>query len=126
MNQLLNLNWWVEIPIDFEHKKWLLLSYLQKQDESFYNHQFSPWLLHSEKLLSDMKSSKDVIITSKELLTKKELVIKDNHLFWHKKTPTPMEEIDVFLEILMYSIPIFENKLEFGVRLWKDNPTLLW
>ena len=124
--QLLSLNWWVDTPIDFEHKKWLLLSYLQKQDEAFYNREFSPWLLHSEKLIGDMMSSKDIIITTREILTKKEIVIRNNQIFWEKRTPTSIEEVDVFLEILMYSIPLLENKLDFGKRLWKDDPTLLW
>jgi hypothetical protein len=124
--KLLNLDWWVESPIDFEHKKWIFLAYLRDQDNSFYDRKFNPYLMHSQRMVDDMKESQSIILNAKDLLTKEELVIKNNRIFWERKNPQTLKEMDVFLDILFYSIPLLENKLDFGWQMWKDNPTLLW
>lgn len=124
--KLLNLDWWVESPIDFEYKKWIFLAYLRDQDNSFYDRKFNPYLMHSQRMVDDMKESQSIILNAKDLLTKEELVIKNNRIFWERKNPQTLKEMDVFLDILFYSIPLLENKLDFGWQMWKDNPTLLW
>ena len=35
MEDLITLKWYTESPIDFEHKQYVLLSYLKKVDDSF-------------------------------------------------------------------------------------------
>jgi hypothetical protein len=116
----------MEPPIDFEHKKWLLLDYLQKQDNDFYNHIFSPWLLHSEKLVNSMILSYESIIYSQDKLTKKELSMENRNLFWKLSTPELPEYMNTYMEILKYSIPLMQDKISFGRKLWNDNPTPLW
>lgn len=124
--KLLRLDWWMEPPIDFEHKKWLLLDYLQKQDNDFYNHIFSPCLLHSENLLNSMILSYESISKSREELTKKELSIEGRYMFWELSTPELPEYMNTYMEILKYSIPLIQNKIYFGRKLWEENKTILW
>lgn len=116
----------MEPPIDFEHKKWLLLDYLQKQDNDFYNHIFSPCLLHSENLLNSMILSYESISKSREELTKKELSIEGRYMFWELSTPELPEYMNTYMEILKYSIPLIQNKIYFGRKLWEENKTILW
>ena len=124
--KLLRFDWWMEPPIDFEHKKWLLLDYLQKQDNDFYNHIFSPWLLHSEKLLNNMILSYESISKSRKELTKKEIDISNTTLFFKISTPEFPEYINTYVEILKYSIPLLQNKIYFGRKLWEDIQSPLW
>ena len=124
--KLLRFDWWMEPPIDFEHKKWLLLDYLQKQDKNFYNHIFSPCLLHSENLLNSMILSYESISKSREELTKKELSMENRNMFWELSTPELPEYINTYMEILKYSIPLIQNKIYFGRKLWEENKTILW
>ena len=124
--KLLGFDWWMEPPIDFEHKKWLLLDYLQKQDNDFYNQIFSPWLLHSEKLVNNMILSYESITYSQEKLTKKELSMENKNIFWKLTTPELPEYMNTYVEILKYSIPLLQNKIYFGRKLWNDNPSPLW
>ncbi len=124
--KLLRFDWWMEPPIDFEHKKWLLLDYLQKQDNDFYNQIFSPWLLHSEKLVNNMILSYESIIYSQDKLTKKELSMENRNLFWKLYTPELPEYMNTYMEILKYSIPLIQDKISFGRKLWDDNPSPLW
>ncbi len=124
--KLLRFDWWMEPPIDFEHKKWLLLEYLQKQDNDFYNQIFSPWLLHSEKLVNSMILSYESIIYSQDKLTKKELSMENRNLFWKLYTPELPEYMNTYMEILKYSIPLIQDKISFGRKLWDDNPSPLW
>ena len=56
---MLKFDWFAEAPIDFEHKNYVLLSYLKEIDESYSYHKLSPYLLYTEKLVQDMKLFKD-------------------------------------------------------------------
>ena len=122
---LLEINWWLNDPVDFEHKKWIFLAYLKKLDEAFYINKFSPFLLHSEMILSDMSDVKDKIITTTSDLTSKNIVFDGNYAYYEIDKPK-LGEIETYLNILNYSIPLLRKKLDFGWELWKDNPTLLY
>lgn len=122
---LLEINWWYKNPIDFEHKKWTLMAYLKKMDESFYDKKFSPLLLHSETLLSDMILSKERIVDFTEDLTEKVIIFDNNYIYNEIKKPE-MGELRTYLNILDYSIPLLGNKIDFGWELWKDNPSILF
>jgi len=55
MEKLLPLTWYIESPIDFEHKSYVLYSYLQEVDNDFFNKKIlSPHLLHLEKLIDEL------------------------------------------------------------------------
>jgi hypothetical protein len=123
--KLLEINWWMESPVDFEHKKWKLLAYLKNLDEAFYNGEFSPWLLHSEKMLGDMRFSKDVIIETNTILTKRKLIFTETSVYYENERPS-IKELDIYVDILNYSIPLLDNKVDFGRKLWEDNKNFLY
>jgi hypothetical protein len=123
--KLLEINWWMESPVDFEHKKWKLLAYLKNLDEAFYNGEFSPWLLHSEKMLGDMRFSKDVIIETNTILTKRKLIFTETSVYYENERPS-IRELDIYVDILNYSIPLLDNKVDFGRKLWEDNKNFLY
>ena len=52
---MLGLNWFISDPIDFEHKNYLLLSYVSEVEESYSRKELSPYLLWTEKLVSELK-----------------------------------------------------------------------
>lgn len=122
---LLEINWWYKSPVDFEHKKWTLMAYLKRMDESFYERKFSPWLLHSEKLLLDMIHSKEKILEFTDDLTNNVIVFDGNYIYNEIEKPK-MGELGTYLDILNYSIPLLGHKIDFGWELWKDNPSLLF
>jgi|14BtaG_2_1085337.scaffolds.fasta_scaffold16472_2 hypothetical protein len=122
---LLEINWWMKAPIDFEHKKWKFLAYLKRLDEAFYDGKFSPWLLHSEKMVEDMKHSKSIIIETNKILTNKKLVFIEDKVYYETEKPNN-EDINVYVDILDYSIPLLDNKVEFGKRLWEDDKKFLY
>ena len=113
----LKLNWWMLPPVDFEHKKWLLFAYLKKQKSSFDKQIYSPWLLHSEKLINNMKIS---------FTDLKKINIKFDSTFNDLKNEEFYENVKTYKEILEFSIPLLEDDLNYGWKLWVDNPTLLF
>ena len=52
---MLSVNWYIEHPLDFEYKNYILLDYIQSLDESYKLLQLSPYLLWTEKLLLELK-----------------------------------------------------------------------
>jgi hypothetical protein len=124
--ELLEFSWWWKSPIDFEHKKWKLYAYFSRMDKAFMEHNFSPWLLHSEKILDDMIASRDHMKSVQKMLERRVLVYNFGALYWKMEKPPQMEEIEIAEEILDYSIPLMDQKLKWGRSLWKKKPTLLW
>lgn len=122
---LLEINWWLNNPVDFEYKKWIFLAYLKKLDEAFYINKFSPFLLYSEMILSDMLDAKNKIMITTNDLTSKNIVFDGNYAYYEIHKPK-LDEIETYLNILNYSIPLLRKKLDFGWELWKDKPTLLY
>ena len=52
---MLSLDWYCQTPLDFEHKNYLLLQYLKIVDDSFSVKVLSPYLLHTERLVKELK-----------------------------------------------------------------------
>lgn len=125
MEKLLDSDWWLKDPVDFEHKKWLFLAYLKRLDDAFYALKFSPWLLHSDNLFREMNASYQAILNFNNDLMRDVLVIKDDVFYFTKERPQELC-IETFTSILEFSIPLLENKIEFGWKLWRDSPTILW
>jgi hypothetical protein len=124
--ELLKLTWWMEDPIDFEYKQYILLDYLQKIERHFYNKDFSPYLLHTEKLYEEMAISLEFIETFEKSITKTELVFTQSGLGWEEKTPPTINEVEEMKRVLRFSIPKIKEKVQLGKELWKDGPTILW
>jgi|TARA_R100000081_G_C4809785_1_gene170275 hypothetical protein len=124
--ELLKLTWWMEDPIDFEYKQYILLDYLQKIERYFYNKDFSPYLLHTEKLYEEMAISLEFIETFEKSITKKELIFTQSGLGWKEQKPPTIDEVEEMKNILRFSIPKIKEKVQLGKELWKQGPTILW
>ena len=124
--ELLSLTWWMDSPIDYEYKQYILLDYLQKIERHFYNKDFSPYLLHTEKLYEEMDISQQFIEAFEESITLTHVSMKNNLLGWEKTKPISIKELDEMKKILDFSIPLLKEKVNLGKKLWKDTPTILW
>ena len=124
--ELLSLTWWMDSPIDYEYKQYILLDYLQKIERHFYNKDFSPYLLHTEKLYEEMDISQQFIEAFEESITLTHVSMKNNLLGWEKTKPISIKELDEIKKILSFSIPLLKEKVNLGKKLWKDTPTILW
>tara|TARA_Y100000385_G_scaffold228783_1_gene240026 strand:+ start:212 stop:433 length:222 start_codon:yes stop_codon:yes gene_type:complete len=70
--------------------------------------------------------SYESISKSREELTKKELSMENRNVFWKLSTPELPEYMNTYMEILKYSIPLMQDKISFGRKLWEENKTILW
>lgn len=122
---MLKITWYLDEPIDFEYKNYLLLAYLVKLDESFSVHKLSPYLFWTEKLVEEMRRfEKDYITFGNSL--KKEIVgfsWKYGIIYEEQKT---IKQIDEIIELINYSVPILEAKIQLGYKLNTKYPQFLY
>jgi hypothetical protein len=123
---LLDHSWYYKAPIDFEYKQWILFAYLQKLDEAFYSRIFSPWLLHTEKLSDDMKISLQYLESFKKGITKKSILFSFEGISVVENKPISNKEIDIVEEIVRFSIPLLDQRIELGRKLHSQYPTILY
>lgn len=123
---MLKLDWYIEHPIDFEYKNYILLDYLQSVDKSYQLHQLSPYLLWTEKLTSELRDfnlKKNLFI---KLTEKKELKFLDGKVTFIKTKIDDDKTIKLISEIVEYSFPILESKVKLGYKLLQKYPQLLY
>lgn len=121
---MLNLNWYSEIPIDFEHKHYVLLDYIMKVDESYSNLKLSPYLLWTEKLVSDM----DIFLNAHHQFIaglKRPIESCNGYAIVYKNT-VELDEIKEIFEIVDYSKPILISKIKLGYKIFEKYPQLLF
>lgn len=124
--ELLKLTWWMEEPIDYEYKQYILLDYLQKIEKLFINREFSPYLLHTEKLYEEMAISLEFIDNFEEEMTKNTLVFTQTGVEMEESKLPTIKELEEMKLVLKFSVPLLKEKVKFGKNLWKENPTILW
>ena len=126
MEELLEIDWYFQSPIDFEHKQYKLFSYLQKCDASFYEKIFSPYLLHTEKLVSEMEVTFQNIKNFERSVTKKSIFMSLEGLYIHDKGVPKIEDIQTVEEIIEFSLPLLYQRVELGNKLSKRYPNILY
>ena len=119
--ELLKSTWWIQDPIDFEHKKYILLAYLQKIEKKFFELEFSPYLLHAETLYDDMLSFLEFFYTFKDSITSQRLLFDRETIGWVREEPPSIDELDTFLEILEFATPLLKERIQQGKK-WLSNP----
>ena len=124
--ELLKLTWWMEEPIDYEYKQYILLDYLQKIEKLFINREFSPYLLHTEKLYEEMAISLEFIDNFEEEMTKNTLVFTQIGVEMEESKLPTIKELEEMKLVLKFSVPLLKEKVKFGKNLWKESPTILW
>lgn len=121
---MLGLNWFMSEPIDFEHKNYLLLSYVSEVENSYSVKRLSPYLLWTEKLVSELKIFKENIQNFEGSIRREIIGVSRSGLIYEEiKKPQKLDEL---IEIVDYSKPILESKLEVGYKLFKKYPQVLY
>ena len=123
--ELLTLSWFIDPPIDFEHKQYVLFGYLQKVDHSFAEKKLSPYLLHTERVVTEMRSSWKKLEEAELLLAKRNMLFINGALLFQNATPK-IEEIETVKEILDFSIPLLVQRVHLGRTLHKKTRSLLF
>jgi len=122
-NNLIPLTWYIEPPIDFEHKQYILFAYLQIVDSNFMNKVLSPHLLYLEKIKSELYNFQNVFEkTQKNIEKNKYVYFKEN-----KK----IEGVDNAIilevkEIVDFSIPQIAIRIEHGNFILNKNKQILY
>lgn len=123
--ELLKEMWFCESPIDFEHKSYKLMAYLTRVDTAFSEKVFSPYLLHTERLVDDIRGTMQRIDEFSLMLTKRHVVFLNGGIFYNHETPR-VEELDVIREILEFSMPLLVQRVELGRTLHRKFPAILF
>ena len=117
MESLLPLNWYVESPIDFEHKQYILYAYLQKVDSAFQNKSLSPHLLHLEKLMDELFYFESSFTMIKADFDKNRYIYLDNIKLEGEDNSLIYEIRD----IVSFAIPQVEPRITLGYKILKRN-----
>ena len=124
--ELLKLTWWMDEPIDYEYKQYILLGYLQKIENHFLNKNFSPYLLHTEKLYEEMAINLEFIEAFEDEMSESHLMFTKKGIGWEDTKLPTIKELEEMKSILKFSVPLIKSKVQLGKELWKNSPTILW
>lgn len=120
--ELLAPNWYIQSPVDFEHKEYILYAFLQDVDSSYGKKVVSPYLLHLEKLREEMN------VFQKNLADMK-IRFNTVRYQWFDNPKLEGEEnelVETVSEIIDFSLPQIENRILIGNRIYKKYNQILW
>lgn len=126
MLNMLDLNWFYQSPIDFEHKNYLLLQYLSNIDSSYSKRVLSPYLLWTEKLVIELEDFKKKSKDLESTLRTKLIGFDFKNFKLIRAEVKKNEEIEMIWEIVEWSTPILNEKINLGYKLLKKYPQLLY
>ncbi len=119
MSNQLTTNWVVEGIIDFEHKKYLLLAYLQHVSQNFDAQKVYPFLsdliFHYQNLVIFKEQKQKVSGQFTQRIRKIDL---DNFRIEYEKLMHDDEYMDEIETILAYAIPKIKVQMENGRELY--------
>lgn len=122
INQL-PLTWYMESPIDFEHKQYVLLAYLQKVDTLFLLKNLSPHLLHMEKMINELKNYE---ISYEKM---RDDFNKNRYIYFNDNPKLVGENNELIIEIeeiVKFSIPQVKTRIDFGYKIFEKNKQILY
>lgn len=123
---MLSLTWYIEPPIDFEYKNYILLDYIQRVDNSFKEHNLSPYLLHTEKVFNEMITFSLNQNSFLRQIEKDSIQVVDNRLMTITSKFNDGNILKTINEIVEYSTPILESKVKLGYILLNKYPQIIW
>jgi hypothetical protein len=123
MIDIIPVTWYIESPIDFEHKQYVLLSYLQTVDGSFMNKKLSPHLLHMEKMINEMLNFNESLSDMKKRFDKERYIFFEDNSKLEGENNHLVEEIS---EIVQFSLPQVEARLKLGQTILSKNKQILY
>ena len=123
ITEILSPNWYMEPPIDFEYKQYILLAYLQKVDKSFMDKKLSPYLLNLENIVNELYVFKTKFeISNADIQKNKYFFFDDN-----KKTDDSENILLVdIVEIVDFSIPQINTRIDLGKTILNRYKQLLY
>ena len=126
MEDLLEIDWYYESPIDFEHKQYKLFGYLKKCDSAFYERIYSAYLLHTEKLITEMEFTLRNIKNFESGMVKKSIFFSNEGIYLREEKIPKIEEIETVGEIIEFSLPLLIQRVDLGNKLFKKFPGILY
>lgn len=123
---MLKIDWYLEHPLEFEYKSYILLDYIQSVDKSFQILKLSPYLLWTEKLLFELKDFDTKSKLFHKGFDKNVLLFKDDKIRLIKKTLEQSEYLIIINDIINYSCPLLESKVKLGYKLLNKYPQIIF
>jgi hypothetical protein len=123
MNKVISLTWYIEPPIDFEHKQYILLAYLHTVDGSFMQKKLSPHFLYLEKVLNELNSFNKSFDDMSRSLDKNKYIFFAND---HKIDNGGEKLLYEIKDIIDFSIPQIETRIDFGRSILKKYSQILF
>ncbi len=120
---IIPVTWYIESPIDFEHKQYVLLSYLQTVDGSFMNKRLSPHLLHMERMINEMLNFQGSLKDIKKRFDKERYIFFEDNRKLEGENNHLVEEIR---EIIEFSLPQVETRIKLGQTILSKNRQILY
>jgi hypothetical protein len=124
MIDIIPLNWYTETPIDFEHKQYVILSYLQTVDSHFIQKRLSPHLLHMESMIIEMLNFQESLGSMRKRFD------KERYIFLFNDNPKLKGEKNILIEeieeVVDFSIPLIQNRVDLGHKILAKNNQLLF
>ena len=119
---MIPVNWYMQSPIDFEHKQYVLFAYLQEVDATFIKKIVSPHLLHLEKL------NDEIVKFKKNLYDLEKSLDKQKYIYFHNNPNTAYENSNIIelKEIVEFSIPQIHSRIQLGYKIANKYKQLLY
>jgi len=124
--ELIKFNFFTEPPIDFELKKYKVLSYTVESDRKYVDLEFSPWLLNNKLLLLDLKNFVNNLEETRNFLTKKTIRYREGSIYYESILPQKIKDLEIIEQAMRFSIPIIKRSNDFGEELSSNSGTFLW
>jgi hypothetical protein len=124
--ELIKFNFFTEPPIDFELKKYKLLSYTVASDQKYVEMEFSPWLLSNKLLVLDLRNFIKNLQNTRDDLTKKYVRYKEGSIYYETVVPEELQTLSSIERTIRYSIPIIERSNQFGQDLANSSNSFLY
>ena len=121
--ELIKFNFFTQEPIDFEYKKYKVLSYTVESDRKYVEMQFSPWLNNNKLLVLDLKNFIKSLKNTRKRLTQKRIKFGESGVFYETIIPEELETLSSIERTILYSIPIIERSNQFGKTEYGYRPS---
>ncbi len=123
---MLNIDWYIQYPLDFEYKNYILLDYIQQVDRSYQVKILSPYLLWTESLLNELKTFERKRMEFIKSVEKRQINFEGGKISMAEKRIETPDNLKIVNEIVEYAIPIFESKVFMGYKLLDKYPQILF
>ena len=120
--ELISIDWYIQQPIDFEHKQYILFAYLQEVDQTFLNKIVSPHLLHLEKLEKELTLFKEAYSSIRDSFDQQRYQWFDNP----KLVGENNEMITDIVDIVDFSIPQIKTRIDHGYMIYDRYKQVLY